>query len=111
MTDICDIVFFKDEIHPIFTENFPIMTNFSPQVQLILLLLVCHTAAGNRSWYPTDWGTSLKTSKTRALPLNRLVGKSLMTLSKTSPINLALVDNKDVDLKPVSEEEYSSNWL
>ena len=62
-------------------------------------------------WYPTHWGTSLKTSKNRALPLNSLVGKRLMTLSKTSPINLAPVDNKDVDLKPVSEEEYSSNWL
>ena len=81
------------------------------QVQLLLLLLVCHTAAGIGSWYPTHWGTSLKTSKTRALPLNSLVGKRLMTLSKTSPINLAPVDNKDVDLKHVSEEEYSSNWL
>ena len=68
-------------------------------------------AINYRSWYPTHWGTPLKTSKTRALPLNSLVGKRLMTLSKTSPINLAPVDNKDVDLKPVSEEEYSSNWL
>ena len=101
----------EKKIHRIFTENLPIMTNFSPQVQLLLFLLVCHTAAGIRSWYPTHWGTSLKTSKTRALPLNSLVGKRLMTLSKTSPINLAPVDNKDVDLKPVSEEEYSSNWL
>ena len=75
-----------------------------------MLLLVCHTSAGIRSWYPTHWGTSLKTSKTRALPLNSLVGKRLMTLSKTSPINLALVDNKNVDLEPISEEEYSSHW-
>ena len=100
----------EKKIHRIFTENFSIMTNFCLQVQLLLLLLVCHTAAGFRSWYPTHWGASLKTSKTRALPLNSLVGKRLMTLSKTSPINMAPVDNKNVDLTPVSEEEYSSNW-
>ena len=113
MTDICDTVLLTDnwsEIHRIFTENVPIMTNFSPQVQLLLLLLVCHTAAGIGSWYQTHWGASLKTSKTRALPLNSLVGKRLMTLSKTFPINLAPVDNKNVDLEPVSEEEYLSNW-